>query len=115
MCWFRIFSVVVICVLNFFLWFCSSCGWFSVVCCVFFFLIVFFVLVDLFVLDIFVFVVVVVVKDEGVDLDLLDIRVGKVFKVWKYFEVDFLYVEEVDVGEFEGFCIICSGFVKYVF
>lgn len=43
----------------------------------------------------------------------LDIRVGKIVKVWRHEEADSLYVEEVDVGEPEP-RIICSGLVKYV-
>lgn len=43
----------------------------------------------------------------------LDIRVGKILKVWRHEEADSLYVEEVDVGEPEP-RIICSGLVKYV-
>lgn len=54
------------------------------------------------------------VKDVAADLDLLDIRVGKVLKAWKHPEADSLYVEEVDVGEPEGPRTICSGLVKYV-
>lgn len=52
--------------------------------------------------------------DVGADLDLLDIRVGKILKAWKHPEADSLYVEEVDVGEPEGPRTICSGLVKYV-
>ncbi len=52
--------------------------------------------------------------DVGSDLDLLDIRVGKILKAWKHPEADSLYVEEVDVGEAEGPRTICSGLVKYV-
>ncbi|KAG0615008.1 hypothetical protein M758_5G007800 [Ceratodon purpureus] len=54
------------------------------------------------------------VKDVAADLDLLDIRVGKVLKAWKHPEADSLFVEEVDVGEPEGPRTICSGLVKYV-
>ena len=54
------------------------------------------------------------VKDVAADLDLLDIRVGKVLKAWKHPEADALFVEEVDVGEPEGPRTICSGLVKYV-
>lgn len=53
-------------------------------------------------------------KDVGADLDLLDIRVGKVLKAWKHPEADALYVEQVDVGEADGPRTICSGLVKYV-
>lgn len=52
--------------------------------------------------------------DVASDLDLLDIRVGKILKAWKHPEADSLYVEEVDVGEAEGPRTICSGLVKYV-
>jgi tRNA-binding EMAP/Myf-like protein len=52
--------------------------------------------------------------DVASDLDLLDIRVGKILKAWKHPEADSLYVEEVDVGETEGPRTICSGLVKYV-
>lgn len=52
--------------------------------------------------------------DVGADLDLLDIRVGKIVKAWKHPEADSLFVEEVDVGEPEGPRTICSGLVKYV-
>lgn len=54
------------------------------------------------------------VKDVGADLDLLDIRVGKILRAWKHPEADSLYVEEVDVGEAEGPRTICSGLVKFV-
>lgn len=54
------------------------------------------------------------VKDVAGDLDLLDIRVGKILKAWKHPEADSLFVEEVDVGEPEGPRTICSGLVKYV-
>lgn len=54
------------------------------------------------------------VKDVAADLDLLDLRVGKVLRAWKHPEADSLYVEEVDVGEAEGPRTICSGLVKYV-
>jgi tRNA-binding EMAP/Myf-like protein len=52
--------------------------------------------------------------DVASDLDLLDIRVGKILKAWKHPEADSLYVEEVDLGEAEGPRTICSGLVKYV-
>lgn len=45
--------------------------------------------------------------------NMLDIRVGKILKVWRHEEADSLYVEQVDVGEPEP-RIICSGLVKYV-
>jgi aminoacyl tRNA synthase complex-interacting multifunctional protein 1 len=44
---------------------------------------------------------------------LLDIRVGRVLKVWRHPEADTLYVEEVDVGEEEP-RTICSGLVNYL-
>lgn len=53
-------------------------------------------------------------KNVAADLDLLDIRVGKVLRAWKHPEADSLYVEEVDVGEPEGPRTICSGLVKFV-
>ncbi|KAH9544448.1 hypothetical protein CY35_13G120400 [Sphagnum magellanicum] len=56
----------------------------------------------------------VAAADVASDLDLLDIRVGKILKAWKHPEADSLYVEEVDVGEAEGPRTICSGLVKYV-
>jgi len=56
----------------------------------------------------------VAAADVASDLDLLDIRVGKILKAWKHPEADSLYVEEVDVGETEGPRTICSGLVKYV-
>lgn len=49
-----------------------------------------------------------------VDLDALDIRVGRVIKAWKHPEADSLYVEEVDLAEPEGPRTICSGLVKYL-
>lgn len=53
-------------------------------------------------------------KDLSANLDLLDIRVGKVLRAWKHPEADSLYVEEVDIGEPDGPRTICSGLVKYV-
>jgi len=45
----------------------------------------------------------------------LDIRVGKIHKVWKHNNADSLYVELVDLGEGEGkYRQICTGLVKYV-
>lgn len=44
---------------------------------------------------------------------VLDIRVGKIVKVWRHPDADSLYVEEVDIGEAEP-RTICSGLVKYV-
>lgn len=49
-----------------------------------------------------------------VDVDALDIRVGRVLKAWKHPEADSLYVEEVDLAEPEGPRTICSGLVKYL-
>ncbi|XP_075511911.1 uncharacterized protein LOC142547477 [Primulina tabacum] len=43
----------------------------------------------------------------------LDIRVGRIVKVWRHEEADSLYVEEVDVGEPEP-RTICSGLVNYI-
>lgn len=45
--------------------------------------------------------------------DALDIRVGRIVKVWRHPEADSLYVEEVDVGEAEP-RTICSGLVNYI-
>ncbi|KAG8369334.1 hypothetical protein BUALT_Bualt14G0000600 [Buddleja alternifolia] len=43
----------------------------------------------------------------------LDIRVGRIVKIWRHEEADSLYVEEVDVGEPQP-RTICSGLVKYI-
>lgn len=43
----------------------------------------------------------------------LDLRVGRILKVWRHEEADSLYIEEVDIGEPEA-RIICSGLVKYI-
>lgn len=45
--------------------------------------------------------------------NMLDIRVGRILRVWRHGEADSLYVEEVDVGEPEP-RIICSGLVNYI-
>ncbi|KAJ7248200.1 hypothetical protein O6H91_10G006300 [Diphasiastrum complanatum] len=50
----------------------------------------------------------------GLEVDSLDIRVGKVVKAWKHPEADSLYVEEVDIGESTGPRTICSGLVNYL-
>ncbi|CAH9141898.1 unnamed protein product [Cuscuta epithymum] len=50
------------------------------------------------------------IKDAA---NTLDIRVGKVLRVWKHDEADSLYVEEVDIGEPQP-RIICSGLVNYI-
>jgi methionine--tRNA ligase beta chain len=44
----------------------------------------------------------------------VDIRVGKITKVWKHPDADSLYVEEIDVGDEEGPRTICSGLVKFI-
>ncbi|KZV33827.1 methionyl-tRNA synthetase [Dorcoceras hygrometricum] len=51
-----------------------------------------------------------VMKEVG---NTLDIRVGRIVKVWRHEEADSLYVEEVDVGEPE-LRTICSGLVNYI-
>ncbi|XP_073135909.1 uncharacterized protein [Henckelia pumila] len=51
-----------------------------------------------------------ILKETG---NTLDIRVGRIVKVWRHEEADSLYVEEVDVGDPEP-RTICSGLVNYV-
>lgn len=51
-----------------------------------------------------------IIKESG---NTLDIRVGRIVKVWRHEEADTLYVEEVDVGEPEP-RTICSGLVNYI-
>lgn len=114
LCRSRISSVVATCALNSSLRFRSSRGRFSVVCCAPSSSTASSVSVDSPAPDTPAPAAAAVVKDEGADLDLLDIRVGKVLKAWKHPEADSLYVEEVDVGEPEGPRTICSGLVKYV-
>ncbi|GLJ45768.1 hypothetical protein SUGI_0963160 [Cryptomeria japonica] len=46
-------------------------------------------------------------------VEALDIRVGRIQKVWRHPEADSLYVEEVDMGEPEP-RTICSGLVNYI-
>eukprot|EP00531_Pseudo-nitzschia_arenysensis_P005991 CAMPEP_0116144538 /NCGR_PEP_ID=MMETSP0329-20121206/16061_1 /TAXON_ID=697910 /ORGANISM="Pseudo-nitzschia arenysensis, Strain B593" /LENGTH=864 /DNA_ID=CAMNT_0003639979 /DNA_START=252 /DNA_END=2846 /DNA_ORIENTATION=- len=50
---------------------------------------------------------------EGPPITALDIRVGKVTKVYEHPEADKLYVEEIDVGEDEP-RTICSGLKPYL-
>ena len=52
--------------------------------------------------------------DDSVLVEALDIRVGRIVKVWKHPEADSLYVEEVDVGEPTGPRTICSGLVPFM-
>lgn len=52
----------------------------------------------------------IIIKEAG---NTLDIRVGRIVKVWRHEEADSLYVEEVDVGEPEP-RTICSGLVNYI-
>lgn len=45
----------------------------------------------------------------------LDIRVGRIHKVWKHENADSLYVEMIDLGEGEGkYRQVCSGLVKHI-
>merc|ERR1711953_1416027 len=45
----------------------------------------------------------------------LDIRVGRIHKVWKHENADSLYVEEIDLGEGNGkYRQVCSGLVKFI-
>lgn len=52
--------------------------------------------------------------DDSKLVEGLDIRVGRIVKVWKHPEADSLYVEEVDVGEPTGPRTICSGLVPFM-
>jgi tRNA-binding EMAP/Myf-like protein len=37
-------------------------------------------------------------KSEVLDIEKLDIRVGKIFKVWKHPESEKLYCQTIDIG-----------------
>lgn len=50
---------------------------------------------------------------EGPSITSLDVRVGRITKVWEHPEADKLYCEEVDVGEDEP-RLICSGLRPYM-
>ena len=50
---------------------------------------------------------------EGPPISALDIRVGKITKVWEHEEADKLYCEEIDVGEDEP-RMIASGLKPYM-
>ncbi|KDO33995.1 hypothetical protein SPRG_01269, partial [Saprolegnia parasitica CBS 223.65] len=50
--------------------------------------------------------------DDQPEITKLDIRVGKITKVWKHETADKLYCEEIDVGEGEP-RLIASGLVKH--
>ncbi|KDO23191.1 hypothetical protein SPRG_09999 [Saprolegnia parasitica CBS 223.65] len=52
------------------------------------------------------------VADAQPDITKLDIRVGKIVKVWKHETADKLYCEEIDVGE-DAPRQIASGLVKH--
>ena len=43
------------------------------------------------------------------DISALDIRVGKIAKLWSHPEADKLFCEEIDLGGEMGVRTICSG------
>jgi aminoacyl tRNA synthase complex-interacting multifunctional protein 1 len=47
--------------------------------------------------------------DEVVDISALDIRVGKIVKIWPHAEADKLFCEEIDLGADQGIRQIASG------
>lgn len=52
--------------------------------------------------------------EVSIDIDMLDIRVGRITKVDKHPNADSLYLEEIDVGEEDKPRQVISGLVKFV-